>query len=135
LAELRTVVREARRRRRELISEVRVACAEELVPVEERYRAGVRATYKTYCQDGSLYWGTYNDVLNQHRKTVAGVVKSRASGRAAQLRERRFDGSGCIAVQLQREKLMPARSPARIADGQRGPWRNVLHLTPWVPPE
>lgn len=135
LSELRKVLREARRRRRELISVVRADRADDLARAEDNYRAGVRATYKTYCQDGALYWATYNDVLNQHRKAAARVAKTRAAGQVAQLRQRRFDGSGCIAVQLQRDQSRPPRSPARIADGQRGPWRNVLHLTPWVPPE
>lgn len=143
LKEARATIRDGKNRRRELISEVRPSRRDDLAQIEAEYRAAVKATYKTYCQDGvvgeeqvrrKLYWATWNDVTNHHRVAERRIAKDRAAGKALQFGHHRFDGSGSIAVQLQREATAPARSPAMIAD-EEGKWRNVLHLSPWVPPE
>ena len=134
LTEVRRAVRDAKAARRAEISVVRDQAADQLQAASDAYRAAVKATYAEYCQDGSLYWATYNDVHDHHRTAVKRVQQARAQGCPADLRHHRFDGSGAVAVQLQRQAGVPPRLPATVADGS-AKWRNVLHLSPWVDPD
>lgn len=134
LTQLRAEIRALRAERRAEIARVRESCAEELAAVTDQYRAAAKDTYHEYCQVGALYWATYNDVSDHHRAAVKRMTAARKEGRAANLRHHRFDGSGSIAVQLRRQTGMPPRTPATVADGAAGRWRNVLRLTPWVDP-
>lgn len=155
LTEVRRGVREAKAARRAEISRVREESADELQGISDGYRAAVKAKYAEYCQVGELreetvvdedgdaftervrrrlYWATFNDVSDHHRTAVKRVQEARALGRPANLRHHRFDGSGAVAVQLQRQAGVPPRLPATVADGS-AKWRNVLHLSPWVDPD
>jgi hypothetical protein len=65
---------------------------------------------RRYCQDDDLYWGTYNDVVRNHRTAGQGIRRRRLDGKPAVQRHHRFDGTGTISVQLQRSAAMPPRS-------------------------
>lgn len=134
LAEVRLAVREAKAERRAEIGRVREQAAGELQAASDAHRAAVKATYAEYCQRGALYWATFNDVADHHKTAVKRVQQARAQGRPANLQHHRFDGSGAVAVQLQRQAGVPPRLPATIAD-PAGKWRNVLQLSPWVDPD
>lgn len=134
LKEARTVVREARQARRDAIGAVRDDAGQELAVVYSAHRDAIKALYVDYCQTRGLYWATFNDVADHHRTAVQRVGKLRTAGRPAKLRHHRFDGSGSVAVQLQRGQGDPPRTPGLLASGG-GKWRNVLHLTPWIDPD
>ena len=91
-----------------------------------------RSNSTRYCQDGDLYWGTYNFVFANHKTAVQRIRSRRLDGGPANLRHHRFDGTGTIAVQLQRTATTPSRTPALVAD-PAGRYRNVLVL-PWNDP-
>lgn len=134
LAAARGEVKRARQARRDSIADVREAATRQRQERTARLRAEEKRLYRRYCQDGDLYWGTYNDVVRHHRTAVARVRRQRAEGRPATLRHHRFDGTGTLTVQLQRVGGMPAvRSPQLLAD-PAGRYRNVLSL-PWVDPQ
>lgn len=91
---------------------------------------------------GSLYrefrtlglgWGTVNEVLARYRVAVAKVAATRLEGKAAELRFHRWDGTGTLAVQVQREASDPVPSPALLASSE-GKWRNTARITPWADP-
>jgi hypothetical protein len=132
LATLRQTKRELSARRRELINAAKPTMDPQLATVGQDHETAIKALYATYCQEGELYWASYNDVLAHHKTAVKRVAAQRASGRPAQLRHHRFDGSGAIAVQLQRGQGQPQRTP-ELLSCDANPWRNVLHLTPWLP--
>ena len=97
--------------------------------------AAHKALYARYCQHGGqLYWATFNRILDRHKIAVKNIAAQRAAGRPGTLRHHRFDGSGLVAVQLQRETGSPARTPAVIAD-PAGKYRNVLHIPGWTSPD
>lgn len=132
LREVRAELKEARATRREAIGAARVAAGPALAALVADERALIKALYARYCQDGidgaQLYWATYNDVVAQHKVAAERVAAVRAQGRAAQLRFHRWDGSGTIAVQLQRRPGAPARLPDLLRDRAASPSRNVLLL-------
>lgn len=144
LAGLRARRKDLKACRKELIGQVREQRGGELTEIGQERDAAIKATYAQYCQVGipdrdtgqpkKLYWATYNDVAARHKVAATRVQAVRAQGRAAQLRHHRFDGSGTVSVQLQRQSGDPQRTPATIAD-PAGKWRNVLHLPGWVDPE
>jgi hypothetical protein len=78
--------------------------------------ADQKQLYRRYCQDDDLYWGTYNDVVRNHRTAVQRIRRRRLDGKLATLRHHRFDGTGTITVQLQRSAAMPPRSPQLLSD-------------------
>lgn len=132
LAAARAQVRQARRARREAIAAVRSQAKDRIGAAATELRDARRGLYRRYCQDGDLYWATYNDVMSHHIDAVKRIRQARAAGRPARLRHRRFDGTGSIAVQLQRRAGDPARTPQVLAD-PGGRYRNVLVL-PWIEP-
>lgn len=144
LAERRRQRKDLRAQRKELIAQVRADHADELAANSDRRAAEIKATYAEFCQTGvpdretgtpkKLYWATYNQVLRHHKVAASRIQAVRAQGRPAQLRHHRWDGSGAVSVQLQRQAGMQPRTPATIADGETGKWRNVLHLPGWVDP-
>lgn len=123
----------ARVARRAAIAEVREDAKARLDELTAGHRAAMKALYADYVQTRGLYWATYNDVADHHRAAVRRIGALRAGGRPAALRHHRFDGTGSLAVQLQRQAGDPERSPALLASGQ-GKWRNVLRIHPWVDP-
>ncbi len=135
LAAAKRTVREARQTRRDAIAAVNDKAQRQLAAAREELVAAQKALYAKYCQgDGDLFWATFNDVLDHHRTAVKRIAQQRAQGRLAQLRRHRFDGTGSIAVQLQRQSGMPPRTPELIADSTAR-YGRVLHLPLWVDPE
>ncbi|WP_433242362.1 hypothetical protein [Actinomadura nitritigenes] len=67
---------------------------------QERNRA-LKATYAE-SSDRGLYWASYNEARSDFDAAVKRVKADRRSGKPAALRFRRWDGTGTIAVQLQR---------------------------------
>lgn len=131
----RSAAKEARAARRAAIQDAHETARQPLADAAERLKTARQDLYRECCTDGGMYWATFNDVSQRHDTAVKRVAKDRAAGRPARLRYRRWDGSGTIAVQLQRGAGMPARTPAMIADGDGGRWRNVLHVPGWVEPD
>jgi len=134
LREARRAVRDARAARRAAIGEAYPVVKPGIEAVRAARKAAIKDLYREYCQDGDLYWATYNAVVADHRIAVQAVERKRRQGQAAQLRYQRWDGTGTISVQLQRQAGQPARSPELLASGD-GQWRNVLQVRPWMPPE
>jgi hypothetical protein len=134
LTAARKRAKEARVARREAIAVVKDEAAERINALAAGLRASQKAKYAEYAQEKGLYWATFNDVLDHHKTAVKLVAGKRAAGRPATLRHHRFDGTGSVAVQLQRQAGQPQRTPALIADPVASRWRNVLGL-PWVDPE
>ena len=85
--------------------------------------------YTKFCQGRGLHWATYNDVTQTHETAVRRVADARRRGRPAELRFRRWDGSGTLTVQLQRGAGKPARTFELLSSGS-GPWRNVVRFWP-----
>lgn len=130
----RTALKAARQARRDAIAKVRHEAAHRRRERGTQLAAEQKALYRTYCQQGdpTLFWATFNSVVDAHKAAVRRIQNQRAQGRPATLRHHRFDGTGTIAVQLQRTAGAPARTPALLAD-PAGRYVNVLHL-PWVDP-
>ncbi|MFY1673879.1 zinc ribbon domain-containing protein [Plantactinospora sp. WMMB334] len=133
--ELRTArgrVGALRRQRRAAIAEVYPATT----PVREallvEHKAAVKSCRQRYAADG-LYWATYNLILARHVQAVRRVQQEHEQGRQAMLRVREWNCAGTIAVTLQRRSSEPPRTPELLASGT-GRWRNVLQITPWLPP-
>lgn len=126
-------VKKARAARRDAIAEVRDAAEDRLREAADRLKAEHKALYQRYCTNGDLYWATFNAVVDHHKTAVKTVQRLQSQGLPAQLRFHRFDGTGTIAVQLQRQDGVPPRTPATVADPD-GRWRNVLQL-PWLDPD
>lgn len=123
----RARVRDARAARKEAVAQVKDAAREQLRAVDADHRAAVKALYADFVQSRGLYWATYNAVVDSSRTADRRVLGARKSGRPSQRRFKRWDGSGRIAVQLQREAGDPVRSPALLASGG-GKWRTVLQV-------
>lgn len=134
LRSARAAVAAARAARRAAIADVKDAATDRIVELNDSLRAAQKAKYAEYCQEDDLYWATFNDVLDHHRTAVKLVKAKRAAGEPAALRHHHFDGTGTIAVQLQRQAGQPQRTPETISDDQTGKWRNVLVL-PWTDPD
>ncbi|GAB36148.1 hypothetical protein GOOTI_202_00040 [Gordonia otitidis NBRC 100426] len=134
LAETRAQLKAAKASRREAIASVRDEATERLRTISDERYAAQKQLYRDYCTDGLLYWATFNAVLDHHKTAVKRIAAHRKQGRAAQLRHHRWDGTGTISVQLQRQATDPARTPAIIADADTGKWRSSL-IVPWVNPD
>lgn len=133
LRDTRARLKAARRARRDAIAEVKDAAARRRRDRLDQLTADQKALYRHYCQEGDLYWASFNALLDQHKSAVQRVQQQRAQGRPATLHHHHFNGTGTIAVQLQRQAGLPPRTPAVLADPD-GRYRNVLQL-PWIDPE
>jgi hypothetical protein len=133
LKDARVTARAARQGRRDAIATVAGEAKTRLAAIRDGHRAAVKATYAEYVQGQGLYWATWNDVVDHHKTAVQMIGRKRKAGQPAALRHHRWDGSGSVAVQLQRQAGMPDRAPALLASGD-GTWRNVFQLSPWIPP-
>jgi hypothetical protein len=131
LRSARGELRAARARRREVISRVRGQSTAALAEAYGAERTAVKELYARYCQDGidgqRLFWATFNDIVAHHRTAVAQVTAAHRQGRPATLRYHRYDGTGSITVQLQRQAGDPTRTPALLRS-PTSPWRRVLAL-------
>ncbi|MGO9898318.1 MAG: hypothetical protein ACLP0J_01180 [Solirubrobacteraceae bacterium] len=90
-------------------------------------RQAQKTAYGEYVQQRGLYWATYNRILEQHKIADRRVGAQRQHQAPAQLRHHRYDGTGRLAVQLQRAKHQPART-ADLLSSADSPWRNVLRI-------
>ena len=133
--QLKARIKDLRSQRRTAIADAHPTATPRLTAIADAHRAAIKALYADYSQGRGLYWATYNDVVAHHQVATKRVAAERKAGRPANIRHHRYDGSGSITVQLQRQTGAPPRLPATIADEQNGPWRNVLYLTPWVDPD
>ena len=102
---------------REMLTQTRAASA-----------AAGKALYARYSEAG-LYWATINAVRDDARVAEQRVIAARTAGRPSARRYARWDGSGRIAVQLQRASGDPRRTGVLLASGA-GKWRNVLTIGP-----
>jgi hypothetical protein len=123
----RATVRDLREGRRQAIGVIRLRLKPDLEQIRAAHRDARKLIRQTYADKG-LYWGTYNAILDDHAVSRKLVAAARKDGRRAQLRFHRFDGTGTLTIQLQRQAGDPPRSPATIAAGN-GKWRNVFGLT------
>lgn len=123
----------ARQTRRDAIAAVKDEAKQRLQEASDSLKAAHKDLYRQYCTEGVLFWATFNDVLDHHKTAVKRIGQKRAHGQPATLRHHRWDGTGTIAVQLQRQANMPPRTPAVISD-PNGKYRNVLSV-PWTDPQ
>ena len=129
LATCRRRLREARAARRAAKAELYVEAKTSLARVRQARDAARKSLYATFCQNRGLHWATFNDVAHAHDTAVRQVAAARKQGRPAELRFRRWDGSGTLTVQLQRGAGKPARTFELLSSGG-GPWRNVVRIWP-----
>lgn len=133
VCDARKAVKQLRAARRVAIAEAYPVVKPQIEALRAQRKAAVKACRQEYAASG-LHWGTYNAVAAGHETAVKLVSGKRKQGQAAQLRFRRFDGTGTVTVQLQRQAGDPVRSPELLASGG-GKWRNVLRLGPWLDPD
>lgn len=69
-----------------------------------------------------LYWATYNKVLAQHKTAAQRIRASWKEGKLARFRHHGYDGTGRIAVQLQREHGPVCRCETCVTTALK-PWR------------
>lgn len=157
LAAAKKALKVAKADRRTAKSDTYAAAKPELEVLQADRKAAIKNLYTVYCQTGrpatpwctacdhhgisdgtceacgaeqpavKLYWATYNAVTDGHRTALKLVEQHRKAGRAAQLRFHRWDGTGRVAVQLQKQAGDPDRGPALLSSGA-GKWTNVLRL-------
>lgn len=95
--------------------------------------ATVKATYSLFTLLG-LGWGTYNDVTRRRFAAAAAKVEAqRSQGRPADLRFRRFDGTGTLTVQVMGGAGIGPRTVPALNSG-RHPRSGVFRLEPWTDP-
>lgn len=133
LNQQRKEVKRLRQIRRDEIAIVKDDAKVRLEVLREEMKGQRKQLYAEYCQSGGLYWATFNAVADHHAAAVKRVAAQRKQGRPAALRHHRFDGTGTLAVQLQRQAGKPPRTPAVIAD-MDGKYRDMLHV-PWTDPD
>lgn len=117
-------VAQAKVARRAAISETYEIAKPQIEEIRERRKVAIKATYTNR---GDLYWATCNAVTAHHKTATARVASDRAKGLPAERRIKRFDGSGTITVQPQREATDPPRTPQLLSSGT-GKWRNTITL-------
>jgi hypothetical protein len=69
-----------------------------------------------------LYWATYNKILAQHKTAAQRIRAMWKEGKLARFKHHRYDGTGRIAVQLQREHGPGCRCEGCVSTALR-PWR------------
>jgi hypothetical protein len=115
------VARTARRELRPAKDRLRMVKAERWPHVQRSIAAARQARDTaiggTYPQarDAGMYWASWADTVSHHKAAVKRMNARRAGGRPAQLRYRRWDGTGTITVQLQRKRGVTAEERAEVA--------------------
>jgi hypothetical protein len=126
LAENKKVLIALRQQRRDAIQAVNEDAKARLGEALNRRYGREKALYAVFTSAGG-FWASYNDVTRRRFGVALGRVKAlRRAGRPAELRGRRFDGTGTITVQLQKGTSDVQRTPEVIADAENSRWRNVL---------
>lgn len=96
--------------------------------------AAVKATYADFVQQRGLGWGTWNDITRRRfPAAIAAAEKRRKDGQPAELRFRRFDGTGTLTIQVQRGAGCPPRTIPALNSGAH-PRSGVLRMEPWADP-
>lgn len=126
-------VKAARQARREAIGAVKEEAHARLAAAADARKAAEKDLYRIHAQEGALYHSTFTEIADAHRTALARVKKARSEGKPSALRHHRFDGTGRIAVKLQRSAGDPPRTPEMLAD-PASRYRNVLSLPGWIPP-
>lgn len=116
--------REARQARRDLIAAAAPGKAAEIAALEQARKDAITACRKRHAAAGLTPW-SYLMALSDHGVAVQLVGKRRARNLPARLRHSRHDGTGTIAVQLQRELGVSAAERAQVAG------LKAAGLTPW----
>ncbi len=130
LATARTEARSLRQAVKAAKAASRPYVRDELRAADALRDAAIKAAYGEAVADG-LYWATVNDTTARHKTAVQRLIATRAEGRPAQMRFRRWDGTGTLAVQLQRQAGDPPRTPALLADATASKWRNAARMHPY----
>lgn len=136
LRDAKTTLSSARQLRRDAIAAVKDAATQRRRARSAQLAVDQKNHYRRYCQSptgNQLFWATFNHILDQHKVAVRRIGQQRAQHKPATLRHHRFDGTGTIAVQLQRTAGQPPRTPPVVAD-PAGRYHNVLHM-PWIRPQ
>lgn len=115
----------ARLARRAAIDEIKADAKTQLTAVDADHKAAIKSLYGEFSQTRGLYWATFNDVADHSRAADRRIIEIRKQRRPARRRFRRWDGSGSLAVQLQREAGRPQRTPQLLAS-DASPWRTQL---------
>ncbi|HEY9440838.1 MAG TPA: hypothetical protein VIS29_19790, partial [Streptomyces sp.] len=123
-AALAAAKNEVKRLKKELYPVIKTGIEE----ARTQRKGAVKAAYAEYVSRG-LYWASINNVTSDFETAAKRVAAARKKGMPAGLRFHRWDGSGTIAVQLQRGSSDPPRGPEILASGQ-GPWRHVAQILP-----
>jgi hypothetical protein len=116
LTAARRAVADAKTARNRVRKTHRARHKEIAAPWLDAYRAvtdngkGNTALYAEHVQTRGLGWGTYNAIVDRHRRSAQLVISARTRGEPAEHRFRRFDGSGTVHVQVQRDKHGARRS-------------------------
>ena len=127
IAQARQTIGTAKKGLREAKTKAYDAITPMLFQARESEREGQKAAYRTFVQERGLYWATHNRILEQHRTAERQITNQRKAGQRAQIRHRRYDGTGRLAIQLQRPASAPRRT-AELLSSPQSPWANVLHL-------
>jgi hypothetical protein len=98
----------------------------QLRAIEDARRADIKGAYTMATQQG-LHWATVNDKIGTHATAVSMVIKRRTQGQRAQMNFSRWEGTGTLRVQLQRESTDPDRTMEMLAS-DTSKWRNVAAL-------
>ncbi len=127
IREARTLHKRSKGVERQVKNDAYAALAPSFHALHEHERAGRRAAYAEYVQNRGLYWATYNAIDRKHAIAARAVSAERRHGRPALFRLHEYDGSGRIAVQVQRKPGRPART-AELLCLPDSPHRSVLAL-------
>jgi hypothetical protein len=130
--------RKARSEAKAALKAAKESAMERMRPLFTEAAAQRRQALKQARQDSAsagLYWGTYNDICQRRFPTAAKhVTEQRKQGRRAELRFRRFDGTGTLTTQVMWQAGDPPATAALLASGE-GKWRNVVQFGPWSDPD
>lgn len=84
----------------------------------KRLALGKDNLYADWVQIRGLGWGTYNDVLDKHRVSVAQVIAARKAGEPAEHRFHAWRGEGTLTVQVQRAADGTRRRQWELVEGR-----------------
>ena len=129
IAGARQVRREAKTKAREAKHRVYATVAPALHEARAIERQARKAAYGEFVHRRGLYSATFNNVARKHALADRRISSLRKQGRRAQLRHHGYDGTGRIAVQLQREQHEPERT-AELLCAPESPWWGMLRLPP-----
>lgn len=130
LADAKKVRKDAKERLKEAKDVAFTSGAKERISEAGKARGeAIKAARRKAAADG-LYWGTYNDIVQRRFPAAVKRVKDRRmKGQPAELKFHRFDGTGTLTTQIQKQADDPVPGPATLASDE-SQWRNVVSLMP-----